>query len=188
MSINLSILSSNISSNASWQATLNEQGLSNGILNQNSLSKRLQLGDNVGNTSSGGSDELYAQVISLNTGSTTGSTTTINLQNFTDACNQTGASFARLKYWRFHLLSTSDASIGTNASSIKVGGALSNAFPFSFNSSGSTVSINNGSIWEQADASAPGYAVNSGNNQILITNNDNTQGAVVEVVIIGGSN
>jgi hypothetical protein len=185
MATNLSSLSFNVNATNTWQASVNQTGLSSPLSNNNNYSKKLSLGNGVTNTTSLGADELY---VSLVTAAASGSVT-ITISNITDACGQTGIAFARLKYWRFQLLSLSDDSVnGTACSSVIIGNAASHPFGFTFGGATNTFQIYNGDIWEYATVSATGIAVTSGSNdQIKFANQDSSHAMAMLVILCGGS-
>jgi hypothetical protein len=168
-----------------WVANGPTRAFPQPLSNTNNYAYTMTLGTSVSNTTSGGADELYAELLTI----APSGTATINLANFTDVINQTAVAFARVKKWRFQLLSVADDAVnGTACSSVSVGGAGSD--PFLFNLLGTTpkVQIFNGGIWEYADESATGFVVTSGtNNNILITNNDASHAAAFVGIIVGGT-
>jgi hypothetical protein len=185
VTVALSSLNFVCNSIAKWAASVNEAGFLNPVSNTNSEQKVVQLGNTVANNAPGGSDELYAAVLSI---AASGSTT-ITITNLVDVVNQTGMAFARLKFWRFHLLSPSDnPAVGTICSSVTVGNAASHPFAFNMNSGADTFIINNGSFQEYGDPGATGFTVTaSTNDQIKIVNNDSVNAAAVLVILCGGS-
>src|SRR5208283_2018011 len=161
MTTSLSNLSFTGTSNASWNASVNEPAFTNPLSNVNSLSKKITLGNSVTNTTAGGADELYA---SLLTPAASGAVT-LTLSSLVDACGQTGLSFARVKYLRVHLLSVADDSVnGTAASSITVGNAASHSCAMFLGGTTQTFTVNNGGVIAYGDPGGTGIAITSGNN------------------------
>lgn len=182
----LSSLSFSLQSNPNWQAQENLGSLGNTLVNRQNPTKLVSLGSVAGspaNNTAGGADELYANTLTISASGTA----TINLTSFTDACNQTSVSLSRVKAWRFWLLSSSDSSLGNACTGITVGNAGSNPFLFNWGGTTPTQSLGNGEFFEWATPNAAGIAVSGSHENILITNTDSVNAAVVQVVICGGS-
>lgn len=109
--------------------------------------------------------------------------TTLDLTNLTDNFGN-AISFARIKDMYIENSSVD------SASAIKVGGAVSNAFTGMWSAPGtanndSYLTINNGVCFHMGvDAGATGYPVGTDKN-ILITNLDGSNAALVNIVIVG---
>jgi hypothetical protein len=185
----LSSLTATFSSTFNYQGTKTETGFANALQNNNSPTKKVSLGTANANSAAGGADEVYAAVLSI----AASGNTTINLSSFTDVVNQGSIGFARIKYYRFHLLSTSDdATNGTACTSISIGNAASHPFLFNWTLGGTlptcTFTLSNGEVWEWGSPNGTGLTVTSGSNdQIYIVNNDGTHAAGVLVVLCGGT-
>lgn len=187
MTVALSSLQFTGQSNVQWTAKLNQIGFTNPSQNVQQPNKTVTLGSVSGspaNNTVGGADEVYAACVHISASGTA----TINLQNLTDVVNQPSMAFARVKYWRFGLLSLlDDPTNGSACTGITVGNAGSNPFLFNLGGTTPTFTIHNGSFLEYADQSAAGFTCSSANENILITNNDSVNAAGVLVIICGGS-
>lgn len=139
------------------------------------------------NNAVGGADEIvsFLQTIAA------GGSATINLQNITNILQQSGVSLARLKGYKIRLLSSSgrgavDSVNGTTCSSITVGGGA-DASPLEMNAAG-TFTINRGGSHQVLDPTAAGLVlVTPTTKNILITNNDGSNAAAVQVTLIGAT-
>lgn len=112
-----------------------------------------------------------------------GANTTLNLSALIDTFGDT-LNFVRIKEFYLELNSI------TTASSIKVGGAVSNAFAGIWQAPGTAnndtfITLNNGvSMHFGVDAGATGFVVGT-NVNLEITNNDSTNSATVNICIVG---
>ena len=169
----------------SWQAGIAQSGFANPISNNNSTGKQTNLNQALANNVPGGGDSLYAALLSISPSSST----TITLNNYTDAAGETAQNFQRVKFWHFHLVSQADDAVnGTACSSITVGGG-SNPFAFANTGTGGApiFQLNNGNCMEYADSSSFGFTVATASANIKITNLDASNTAAVLAVIAGGS-
>lgn len=146
-----------------------------------------KIGTAQANNAVNGGDEAYF----LESTIAPSGTLTINLQSFTDLCNQASVSLARLKFAFFALIGTNqtmpDGSVGNACSSITIGNAGSNPHPLNMNSGTDTFTVTNAGSQAILDGSAAGMAVNGGASNIKILNNDSVNSAKVFVCFVGGS-
>lgn len=146
-----------------------------------------EFGTGAANNAVGGADEVVSFIQAI----AAGGTATINLQSITNILQQSGVALARLKGYKIRLLAASgkgaiDSVNGTACSSITVGGGA-NANTLEMNAAG-TLTINSGGSHPHFDPSAAGFSViTSSNRNILITNNDGSNAAAVQVTLIGAT-
>ncbi len=167
-------------------AGLAQAGLSSGITSSNTASKTTQYTKGNANNAALGADEAYFLLTTVSASSNE----TINLQNFSDVCGE-NALLARLKCVRIHLLGASetapDGTAGTACSSVTVGNAGTHPNELFMGGTTQTFTVNNASCLTYQDGSAAGIAVSSTACNVLITNNDSANSAVLLITVIGGS-
>lgn len=145
---------------------------------------KISIKKTVANAAAGGGDTVLSSVFSI----TGGGTATIDLSSFTDIMERSGGSFARIKYIEFFLLGTADdASVGTAASSVTIGNAASNANAMFLGDQAHEVVLQNGDFICYGSRKAAGITVDGTHKSILITNNDGSVTAKLQVTIVGGS-
>lgn len=151
--------------------------------NDNQLTQTL--GTGIANASPGGADEAYSLLLSV----VNGTPAVIDLSSFTDITGQTGISLARVKAWRFRLLSATqaaaDGTVGNACSGITVGGG-STPFGFGLSTASVTFPVDNGGKQENICGGGAGIAVTT-NVHITITNGDAVNTAQVLVTLVGGT-
>lgn len=138
-----------------------------------------------GNTT--GSDESYSAITSI----AGGGTATLDLTALTDLFGQ-ALNFARVKGIVIQLLSATDDSTvvtgaSTAASQITVGNAALNAFPLPLGALTHTIVLKNGEAFAWTSPTAAGVAVSATAKNLLITNNDGTNTAKVQITLVGGT-
>ena len=183
----LTTFTQTINENETWSGSTSISGLAAGPTGQGNIVNSFVLAKS-SNTSVGGADVKLFQLLTI----TASSSSTINLQSFTDIANASTTNLMyRVKYVRIWLLSTSqtapDGTAGTACTGIAVGNAGSNPFSFGLSSTTTTFTINNGSQYEYRDGSATGIAVSSAAKNILVTNSDSANSAIVLVEVTGGT-
>ena len=184
----ITTLNGSISDSLRWSASndiLGQQPLTQG----DNVATTYNFGTGFATTASGGADELasFLQVIAP------GGSATINLQSITNILQQVGIALARLKGYKIRLLAASgrgaiDSVNGTTCSSIQIGNAASNVNRLEMGADAHTYRINNGGSHQHFDPSAAGFvAVTTTTRNILITNNDASIAAAVQVTLIGAT-
>ena len=119
---------------------------------------------------------------------TAGGSLTINLQSLTDILGFTGIVLLRVKGYRLWLLSVADdATNGTVASSVTIGNAGANPFPFELGAGSQTRTLQNGDSISYETGSAAGLAVSAGALNVKIQNNDGGNAACVLFDIFGAT-
>jgi hypothetical protein len=112
-------------------------------------------------------------------------TATINLQSLVDVVGQT-TTLVRVKGLLFQLLSsTDDPTKGTNCSGVTIGNAGTHPFVGFLGGTSQTFTLGNGEALGWLSPSANGLAVTSTAENILITNNDGSNAAAVQITILG---
>lgn len=145
---------------------------------------KISIKSSVANAAVGGGDTALSAVYSI----TGGGTASIDLTTFTDIMERSGGSFARIKYIEFFLLGTADdAEIGTAASSVTIGNAASNANAMFLGDQAHEIVLQNGEFCCWGTRKAAGLTVDSTHKAVLITNNDGSVTAKLQVTMIGGS-
>jgi hypothetical protein len=138
----------------------------------------------VANTAANGADQCLSAIFPI----TASGTTTIDLTSFTDCVGRTAQSFARVKFLFFRNVSLAqDPTYGGSASQVTIGAAGSNPFVMNLGGTTPTKIVKLGEFDAWGTNGATGYTVSGTNKNILITNNDATNAASVEVVVIGGT-
>lgn len=140
-----------------------------------------------GTTTVNTANRLYSGLVSL----AGGANTTLNLQSLTDQLNLS-LDFVRIKGMQVHLLSTTDNSdIGTNATSITVGGASANqalqgnaTYGF-FEPANATLRVFNGGFVSMATPNANGLTIDASHQDLLITNEDPSVTAKIVLTLVG---
>lgn len=184
----ISSLQGAISDSIRWSA-------SNNIAAQQPMTQ----GDNVGssynfgtdnpNASVGGADEIVSFLQAI----APGGSVTINLRSIVNILQQSGVALARLKGYKIRLLAASgqgsvDSVNGTACSSIQVGNAAADGNALELGAVAYTYRINNGGCHQHFDPSAAGFAtVSNTAKNVLITNNDGSVAAAVQVTLIGAT-
>jgi|SRR5581483_3763352 len=115
--------------------------------NASTITKTQLLGNNVGNTVTGGCDEVF----SFQQGIVAGGSFTLNLNNMTNLLQTAGVALARIKGWQIRLLSGTDDStlspVPTATSTVTVtniGPAVPSTLDFGNGGSGGTVALTTG--------------------------------------------
>lgn len=182
----ISNLSGGFSDSIRWTA-------SNDITGQQPLTQGDQIGTNYNfgtnleNDESGGADEVvsFLQAIAPS------GTATINLKSILNILQQAGVALARLKGYKIRLLAASgngavDTTNGTACSSITVGGAGSDPNLLEMEDVSDKYRIKSGGTHQHFDPSAGGFVeVTNTTKNILITNNDASVAAAVQLSLVG---
>lgn len=141
------------------------------------------------NAAVGGADELVSFLQTI----APGGSATIDLQSITNILQQTGVALVRLKGYKIRLLSSGtvgavDSVNGTLCSSVTVGNAGSAPNPLELEDATYRYRIKNGGSHQHFDPSAAGFvAVSPSSRNILITNNDGSVAAAVQVTVVGAT-
>lgn len=141
------------------------------------------------NDAVGGADELISFLQTI----APGGSAVINLQSITNILQQSGVALVRLKGYKIRLLTSGtkgavDSVNGTLCSSISVGNAAANPHPLEMDAGTYTYTIKNGGSHQHFDPSAAGFAlVTPSAKNVLITNNDGSVAAAVQVTIVGAT-
>lgn len=134
-----------------------------------------------GTTAGGQIDELASQIFNV----TASGTVTVNLQSLLDVLGAT-VSLVRIKGLLFQLLSPADdAANGTACTGVTIGNAGSDPNQMFLGATTHTILLGNGEAVAWLSPSANGLAVSSGAKNILITNDDGTNAAAVQVTVLG---
>jgi len=146
-----------------WGAQLTVGGVNTGALSQQ-LNNLLSYSKTVANTTItgnvSGADEMFLSLETI----VNGVPFTLDLQSFTDVCNQAAVSLARLKYFFIYLLASYQTCLsqtGNACSGITLKGGASNPFLFNWGGTMPTQTINNGGWYQYGDGSTTGTAVSS---------------------------
>lgn len=151
------------------------------------VSTSYQFGTDNENNAVGGADEVVSFLQAI----APGGSVTIDLKSVTNILQQSGVALARLKGYKIRLLTSGtkgavDSVNGTLCSSIKVGGGA-NACTLNMNAAGE-LTVNNGGSQQYFDPSAAGFVlVSPTTKNVLITNNDGSVAATVQVTLIGAT-
>lgn len=175
--------------NSDWTAGVNFTGFGNPNQNQNQHNKSSIYAKTLANTVSFGTDQAMVSVVTI----TSGSTAQIDLMSFTDLQNRSAQTFARIKSYKFRLLSDSETTpdgliTGTTCTQVKIGSAQTSACPLNFGSTQVQLTLNKGSVLAYADGSANGMAVTNTQRTIAIANPDANTNAVMLVEFAGCTN
>lgn len=144
---------------------------------------QVSVGTNVANNLSGGGDQLALRTYTI----AASGTLTLDLTNIIDAIERSAALFARIKMVGFFLLGTADDSAGTACSSVTIGNAGSNAQKMFMTQGTYTFDLQNGECVFWATRQALGRTVDGTHKNVLITNNDGSNSAALQVMFAGGS-
>ncbi|MDE2103625.1 MAG: hypothetical protein KGL39_40680, partial [Patescibacteria group bacterium] len=136
-------LTSSVGTSFGWTAQQNLTGsVYSPIQNSGSILKKQSLGTTLGNTTSGGAD----QVFSFQQGITAGSSATIDLSAMTNLLNVASVSIVRIKAYQIRILSASDdptispAPTATSTATVTNNGpSVPNALDFNTGGSGLTI-------------------------------------------------
>lgn len=185
MTVPLNSLSFTSNMTLNWQALAQTvPGLKNALGNNNSFAGVVALGTSKADNASGGADTLFLQTLQI----AASGTSTINLQNYVDACSQAAVAMVRLKsYFFMNLTAAYYSTIVTPATSVTIGNAGSNPFTFNWAGTTPTVTLLPGDPFGWATISAAGLTVDSTHKNILITNNDVSNIAYVIAIMTGGT-
>jgi len=184
----ISSLSGNLSSSISWTAS-NDITAQQPLMQGDNVQSNYAFSTLAANNAVGGADEI---VSFLQTIAPSG-TATINLKSITNIMQQSGIALARLKGYKIRLLAASgkgavDPVNGTACSSISVGNAAANPNPLEMDAGTTTYTIKNGGDHQHFDPSAAGFVlVTNTTNNVLITNNDASVAAAVQVTLVGAT-
>lgn len=182
----ISNLSGGFGDNLRWNASNDITG-QQPITQGDSISTSYTFGTNLDNSVSGGADEVvsFLQVIAP------GGTATINLKSILNILQQAGIALARLKGYKIRLLAASgngavDTTNGTACTSITVGNAATNPNPLEMEVVTDRYRIKSGGCHQHFDPSAGGFVeVTNTARNILITNNDVSVAAAVQMTFVG---
>lgn len=177
-------LSGNVQGGASMAYAQPITGLNDLSVNlQDSKSVQYTTGTNTANKA----NRAYMEVVSL----APGANTTLNLQSLTDQLN-IALDFVRIKAVQFHLISTADnADIGSNATSVKIGGASANqalagnATHGFLGDATDTIRVFDGGIITFASPAAAGVLIDASHQDLFILNEDASNTAKLMVTLIG---
>jgi hypothetical protein len=134
-----------------------------------------------GTTTSGQINEVASAIFTI-AGS---GTHTVDLQSLLDVLGQT-VVLVRVKGLLFQLLSTADDSVnGTACSGVTIGAAGSDPFVGFLGGTNPTLTLGNGEALGWLSPSANGLPITSSTENVLITNNDGTNPAAVQVTVLG---
>lgn len=183
----ISTLGGSIGDFVRWNASNNILG-QNPVSQGDSVSTSYEFSTDAANDAVGGADELVSFLQSI----APGGSATIDLRSVTNILQQTGIALARVKGYKIRLLAASgrgavDPTNGTACSSITVGNAPSNPHPLEMGATTYTYAVGNGGTHQVLDVSAAGVAVTNTSRNVLITNNDVSVAAAVQVTVIGGT-
>lgn len=190
----ISSLTSSLSVQAAWNAVNAITGLSEGVGNSNTVTKRSSLGTAAAAAAAGGANQVASWIQTI---SASGSAS-IDLTSVTNALQQTAVSLARVKAVFIQLLSVADdADIGTAATHVEVGNAASNCWASQSDKGWmKTVTQNledvngvfvipSGGFLAFGTDNAAGVAVDSTHKVLKIANGDGAVTAKVRVTLIG---
>ena len=109
---------------------------------------------------------------------------------FTNVMGVPTATFARIKAYRFKLMTDGEldadgTAIGTAATQVKIGGAASNGHPLWLDSQTDVIVLNNGAVVMHADLNGTGVVVDSTHKNLYIVNSDTDTDAKVMIELIG---
>jgi hypothetical protein len=134
-----------------------------------------------GTTAAGQINEVGSKIFSI----VASGTATVNLQALADVLGQS-ADLVRVKGLMFQLLSaTDDSDNGTACSGVTIGNAGTHPFLGFLGGTTPTITLGNGEALGWLSPSANGLAVSSTVCNILITNNDGSNAAAVQVTVLG---
>jgi hypothetical protein len=134
-----------------------------------------------GTTASGQINELASKIFPI----AASGNTTVNLQALLDVLGQT-ADLVRVKGLLLQLLSTADdPSNGTACSGVTIGNAGTHPFLGFLGGTTPTITLGNGEALGWLSPSANGLAVSLTACNLLITNNDGSNAAAVQVTVLG---
>ena len=184
----ISSITGNIGDSLNWQVSNDITGHQPYQQGDN-VSTSYQFGTANENNEVGGADEVvsFIQVIAP------GGSATIDLKSITNILQQAGVALARLKGYKIRLLTSGtkgavDAVNGTACSGITVGNAASNGSPLELGAATDTYIVSNGGSHQHFDPSAAGFVlVTPTTKNVLITNNDGSVAAAVQVTLIGAT-
>jgi hypothetical protein len=135
----------------------------------------------VGTTAAAQINEVASKIFDISASGTV----TVNLQSLLDVLGQT-VVLVRVKGLLFQLLSSADdAENGTACTGVTIGNAGSHPFLGFLGGTTPTITLGNGEALGWLTPSANGDAVSSTVCNILITNNDATNPAAVQVTVLG---
>lgn len=181
----LSSLDLTFSPNRNWTARLAQTGYNSITKTDQFNTPVIQMGTAQANNAVGGADMLLSAIYTI----AASGNTTVDLTTFTDVLQRAAQSFARVKYIEFWLQTAADnpSTPGTNASQVTVGAAGSNPFVMELGGTSPTKILKSGEFGVWGTRGATGLTVSGTNKSILITNNDASLSAVVQVTIAGGT-
>lgn len=185
----LDSLTLNGSAPVNWTASKNVTGAEANQNNSTATEARASIGTAAANNAANGANELYFALLSV----AANSSTSIDLNSFTDILGATGIQAVRTKFIQVELLSAAqDSTNGTNATSITIDGTVSNALLSQSNSgwlanNTSSFVIPNGCWMQFGCPNAAGVAVDNTHKVIKITNNDGAVAAAVKVIAAVGT-
>lgn len=184
----ISSLQGTISDTIGWSAS-NNITAQQPMVQGDAVSTSYAFGTANVNGAVGGADEIvsFLQTIAA------GGSAVLDLQSITNILQQSGIALVRLKGYKIRLLTSGntgavDSVNGTLCSSISVGNAPSNGNPLEMDAVANTYTIKNGGSHQHFDPSAAGFiAVTPSSKNVLITNNDGSVAAAVQVTLIGAT-
>ena len=142
--------------------------------------------NSLGNGNPFGADETTQLILTI----PPSATYTINLQSLNNIANQPGVNLLVLRKYTIALLNAQQTApdgltVGNACSSITVGNAGSNPNALNLGGTTQTQTVNNGSGIAYADGSAAAIPVSGTAKNVLITNNDAINAAIVYVSLTG---
>lgn len=138
----------------------------------------------LGNTTEGGGDQMYAAIIAI----AASGTATTNLRSFTNPLGTASSVLARVKLLSVRLLNEDqDADNGTTCTGIEFTPAASNGWTGLIKAAGDAVILGNGDHLVFATGRDTGVVTSASLRDITWTNNDSSNAAAIEVIIAGAS-